>query len=208
MKGLSRLLIALATITVLGVDRADAQPRILFRAGATLATIRGADVTAAHARTGVRVGLSATFAISDDLGVEVGGAYAEKGAARRVRGMDATFKLDYMELPVLFRLGIPTLGFMSPHVLLGPAVALEVGCNSAGGDQALPCNSRGAEVKAVDVGAMAGAGFSLPISGPLSVSLEVFYDVGLVSIDDSASPEDVKNRAWSFLVGVGFPIEP
>ena len=50
---------------------------------------------------------------------------------------------------------------------------------------------------------MAGAGIDIATSGSLSVSLDLLYNFGLSSITEST---DEKNRAFSILAGVTFPI--
>ena len=50
---------------------------------------------------------------------------------------------------------------------------------------------------------MAGAGIDIATSGSLSVSLDLLDNFGLSSISES---DNVKNRAFSILAGVTFPI--
>lgn len=68
------------------------------------------------------------------------------------------------------------------------------------------CSDFGAPVKSIDIGAMGGAGLSIATGESLAVTLDVLYDLGLSTIDDSSNPDDVKNRAWSIVAGVSFPI--
>ena len=58
-------------------------------------------------------------------------------------------------------------------------------------------------LKSMDFGAMAGAGMDIATAGSLSGSVDVLYNLGLSSISES---DDVKNRAFSIVAVVGFPI--
>ena len=51
-----------------------------------------------------------------------------------------------------------------------------------------------------------GVGLDIATSGSLSITLDVFYNLGLTTVDDSTPADDLKNRAWSILAGASFPI--
>ena len=53
-------------------------------------------------------------------------------------------------------------------------------------------------VKSTDFGSVLGFGLNV---GPIYV--DVRYNMGLSTIDDSANPDDIKNRVISFNVGFG-----
>lgn len=189
---------------------AQTQTTLSFRAGPSIATLGGDDITDADSRTGLNVGAGLTFGISENLGVLVGAAYAQKGATATVDGAENTFKIDYLEIPVLLELGVPTSGSISPRFFLGPAIGAEIGCEVEGTEGGVTvsgdCADFGAPIKSVDIGAMGGAGLSMSTGGAMSITLDVFYNLGLSTIDDSADADDVKNRAWSILGGVSIPV--
>lgn len=68
------------------------------------------------------------------------------------------------------------------------------------------CADFGVPVKSIDIGAMGGAGLSIATGGSLAVTLDVLYNLGLTTIDDTSDEDDVKNRAWSIVAGVSFPV--
>lgn len=201
-----------ATLFALGVAPATAQAQttLSLRVGPSIATLGGDDVTDADSRTGLNVGAGVTFGVSENLGVLVGGTYAQKGATQDIDGAQGTLKLDYFEIPVLLQLGVPTSGSISPRFFLGPAVGAEIGCEAefpqGGVTVTGDCDELGADIKSVDIGAMGGAGLSLSTGDALSITLDIFYNLGLSTIDDTADPDDVKNRAWSILGGVSIPV--
>jgi len=209
MKTVLRALVASLAMLPLAAGLA-AQTTLGIHGGASIATLGGSDVGSADARTGMNFGASVTFPVGEILGIQLGAGYAQKGATENSEGADVEFALDYFEVPVLLRVGVPTTGSISPHFFAGPAVAFKAKCeasgSSGGASVTVDCADVGAEVKSIDIGGMAGAGLDIHTSGPLSITLDVAYNLGLSSIDDSSDGADVKNRAWSFLAGVVFPI--
>lgn len=209
---LARSFALAAGLFALGVAPVTAQTQttLSFRAGPSIATLGGDDITDADSRTGLNVGAGLNFGISENLGVLVGATYAQKGATATGDGAEITFKIDYLEIPVLLQLGVPTSGSISPRFFLGPAIGAEIGCEIEGTEGGVTvsadCSDFGAPIKSVDMGAMGGAGLSMSTGGAMSITLDVFYNLGLSTIDDSADADDVKNRAWSILGGVSIPV--
>lgn len=130
---------------------------------------------------------------------------------------DIGFHLDYVEIPLLLRIALPTGPMLSPYVLMGPAVALEASCKSkvefSGLSASVDCDETdpetgiSADTKSVDVGAALGGGVAFPM-GPGSLSVEGRYTFGLVDINDieGADAAEMKNRAWYFLAGFSIPL--
>lgn len=186
------------------------QTTLALRGGASVATLGGSDVENADSRTGLSIGGAVTFGVSPNVGIQLGGAFVQKGATETEQGVDIKFSLDYVEVPLLLRVAVPTAGSISPHFMAGPAVSFEANCEVEGSAQgatvAVDCGASDIATKSIDFGAMVGAGLDIGVSGAASITLDVLYDIGLSSIDDSGDSDDVKNRAWSLLAGVAFPI--
>ena len=185
------------------------QTGLSLQAGASLATLGGSDVASADYRIGMRVGASAIFPFSANLDLQFGAAYVAKGATEHELGVDVAAEIDYFEIPLLLRLSPSVDGTISPHFTVGPGtlfstqvqpVWISKRARGFSGD----CDEFGDPgAKSMDFGAMAGAGIDIATSGSLSVSLDLLYNFGLSSISES---EDTKNRAFSILAGVTFPI--
>lgn len=209
------LLVALA-VGALGTAPLAGQT-LGVRGGVSIATWGGSDAPdEASSRTALNVGANVTFPVAPNLGIQVGGVYAQKGATFTetdpdVGTVEATAKFDYIEVPVLLRIAVPTAGTISPHFVVGGAVAFEAGCevegSAAGITVTFDCSDFGLDTKSIDFGGVAGAGLSVGTAGPLSITLDVLYNLGLSSfVDDSTEDVDVKNRAFSILAGVSFGI--
>lgn len=204
---LALLLTLPLSVSLLAPGRAWGQTTLLFQGGASLATLGGSDAEIADSRAGLRVGASAILPFANSLDLQLGAAYAAKGATEQEFGADLDFSLGYLEIPLLLRFTPSVAGTISPHFLIGPALALRVSCNVAieeeGVEFSFDCDEEFDDLKSMDFGAMAGTGIDIATSGSLSVSLDVLYNMGLSSIAES---DDVKNRAFSFLAGVTVPI--
>ena len=182
------------------------QTSLSLQAGASLATLGGSDVASADSRIGMKVGASAIFPLSANLDLQFGAAYAAKGATQQEFGVDMAFEFDYFEIPLLLRLSPSVDGTISPHFTVGPALSFRLKCSVSGSAEGFDISGdcdEDPDAKSMDFGAMAGAGIDIATSGSLSVSLDLLYNFGLSSISESA---DTKNRAFSILAGVTFPI--
>ena len=205
--------LALAAALAIAVPEASAQT-LGVRGGLSLATLSGEGDEDLDNRTGIAVSGTVTFPLAPTVGLQLGLGYAQKGASVSDPDVDGTFALDYLEVPALVRFDVPTAGTISPRLYLGGALAYETSCalegEADGFSASIDCDQLAEETgielqtKSFDIGAVAGAGLSFGTAGPVNITLDIFYNLGLTSIDDSADAEDVKNRAWAFLAGVEF----
>src|SRR5258708_30547764 len=105
------------------------------------------------------------------LSIQTELAFAAKGADGESRGPTLSFRLNFLELPVLARFDIPAARKAKPFVYAGPAIALRLTCNA--GCPGLTRSITYAHVnqlfattftfRSVDVGAMAGAGLAFHV---------------------------------------------
>jgi hypothetical protein len=209
MKKVFWIITALALTAVSSTD-VTAQVRLGIRGGVSLATVGGDEVDNVSSRTGINVGATLLFPLGGNLGLQVGAGIADKGATLDIDAVEATVKLTYIEVPVLLHLAIPTEGSFTPHLVAGTALSFQMGCDIDGsaGDLnvSAPCDETELDVNSFDVGLMGGAGVDIATSTELTITLDALYNYGLSTIDGSEDPSDVKNRAWSFLAGVAFPL--
>ena len=58
----------------------------------------------------------------------------------------------------------------------------------------------------VDFGVVFGAAVAFPL-GSVQLIIDGRYDLGLTNVNDTeGDDESLKNRAWQFMAGVGFPV--
>jgi len=162
-------------------------------------------------RTTFTGGGFATFGLGEMFFLQPEVLYAPKGAKTDIEGADATFALDYIEIPVLFGAAFDLGGSsVKPRVFAGPSVAFEIGCDVSGTESGVSvsfeCSELELETKSVDFGLVFGAGVAFPL-GSVELIIDGRYDLGLSDINDfEGDDESIKNNAWQFMAGVGFPI--
>jgi hypothetical protein len=199
--GIAVMALALAIVPV------SAQTVLGLHAGVSVATLSGTDVTNATARAGVSVGASLTFPVAHILGLQVGANFVQKGTKESIPGVGTgTFAIDYLEVPVLLRVGVPSGTPFGVHLFVGPSFSFQTKCSvsaSAGGVSAsADCSSFGS-MRSYDIGTLGGVGLSLGLPGKLDISVDALYNFGLSSIVKNV---DAKNRALTVQAGVGFPL--
>ncbi len=208
----------------LGPAQLDAQGiTIGLKAGVNIADLAidesGTSVST-DTRTVVALGPFVEFELGGIFSVQPELLYSQKGASFSEPGIDLTFKLNYIEVPVLLKARLSPPGSpVRPSVYAGPVVGLESKCEVEGSAEGVSANIDCAEfaelsegevdiqTKSVDFGLALGFGVDIP-AGPVVVVGDVRYTLGLTDVNDvtGASALDIKNRAWSVFAGVGIPL--
>ena len=182
-----------------------------FQGGLSLATVGGSDLDLFDPgyRKGFGLGAFLELPVGDVLSIQPEILYLQKGFHESEQGVDVTFALDYVEIPVLLRINVPVEGTVAPYFLVGPALGFKAGCEVTGEEGGVEvkvdCDEAEAEIKSLDFGGVVGGGISFE-AGPGNIHVGARYNYGLTSLDDSGEDEDVKNRAFSFLAGYSFPV--
>lgn len=177
------------------------------------ANIYGSDLGANFSKTsrvGFLAGGFAEFEFGKVFAIEPQLLWVQKGAKYDVDLTDGsgsgslTLKLDYIQLPVLFKAEYRKPGQdFAPSLFAGPAVAFKASCKLQveGDGTSLTDSCPSNTVSSTDWSLIFGAG--------LEYSRFVFqarYDLGLSHISQDSS-EDVKNGGWGITLGYGFPIK-
>lgn len=163
-------------------------------------------VSGQKSRTGFAAGVSVTSPISKGFDFAPELLYVQKGiTANAGSGINAAFKLSYIEVPVLFRYSFSSTGDAQPYFLAGPEIAMKASCDisatsgSSSASQACKDVDPADEPKSVDYGVLFGVGLALK-----NFSVSVRYDLGLSNIRDNGSTGTSKNTALMVLVGLHF----
>jgi len=185
---------------------ASAQIGFGLVAGVSFAKFTGGDATiggiSSGSRTGFMGGGVVNIPISEMFSVRPEALYVQKGARYTDQGATAGFNLDYIEIPALFVVTVPTSGSVSPEFFAGPQVSFRVGCalTASGGNSAsasISCADAGVdEVATTDFGAVFGAGVTIS-----NFMVQAAFDLGLTKVDSSSDPDDLKNQAITIMVG-------
>ena len=141
--------------------------------------------------------------------------YSRSGAKSRGANPAFTIDLDYLRVPVLFMARFssgesPVL----PIAYLGPQVSFQSRCRVTGDidgtSASFDCDSEELDeplvTNLVEFGLVFGGGLEVPVS-LLTMQLDARYNLGLTNLNGGPDADDVnvKNRGWSFMVGLGYP---
>ena len=125
---------------------------------------------------------------------------------------DITFKLDYVEVPILFKYLFATEGSTRPSLFLGPVMGIKASSNLKV-EVSVPGYGSGEDeveledIKSLDFGAVVGAGLDVA-AGEGSVVFDVRYTLGLSEFPDTdevdVTSTSLKNSGFMVTVGYGF----
>lgn len=193
---------ALGAVALLSVpSTSHSQAQVSAIAGATFSTLRGID--GLDSRTGLIGGLSIVLPSSGLIAFQPEILFSSKGAKGENTGPDG-LKLNYVEVPLLFRLQADLGTGFTPHLYAGPYFGFQISCTVEGIDA--DCDDTpGVNTKTVDIGGAFGGGMSFDVGGALlttgvrysfGVSKVADFDVGNVS-------ESAKNGSFALYAGLG-----
>jgi hypothetical protein len=213
MKRFALSIVLALTIAVSAVPQGQAGMAFGVKGGVSLSHVN-ADLFGTQNRTGFVGGVYGAFDLSPHLGVQPELLYVRKGA--RLFSTDVTIggitfgsvgttlDVDYVEVPVLLRVSLPTAGPVDARLLAGPVVSFKANEQlSTTGliDVTLPSNL----TKTTDFGIAVGGAVAVR-NGALDVVAEGRYTFGLTNISSLPFGGDVKNGAFYATLGLEFPL--
>jgi hypothetical protein len=161
-------------------------------------------------KRGVVAGGFGVFDFAPEFGIEVDALFMMKGGKSIGYGVDQTgkvtgpinegfFILDYLEFPILARLNTPAMGRLSPHVYVGPTLALKLSARA---------QNSGFSGTNLDGARSLDSGLAFGVSGDLALGtrtlvLDARAGVGLTNALGWAGP-DLKNDTFSIMAGIAF----
>jgi len=157
--------------------------------------------TSSH--TGFMAGGWIGFDLGNLLSLQLEAFYTQKGSKFNETGEPtATFKADYIEVPLLLQVRIPIAAALTPHIYAGPAIAFNVSCKIAiDGGTGGKCDEApfDTEIKSTDFSGIIGIGIHIS-----RFLIAIQYDKGFdnLLVDDTSSSE-VNNETWTLLAGFG-----
>ena len=192
---MKRLFVLTVIVGLLGATEARAQDRGGVRFGYNAATLstdeEGFDPKTRH---GLVVGLFGVLPVNEMFAIQPEFLYSQQGAKVEDGSDKATFKIDYVQIPVLGRV---RLGAASPaYLLVGPSFGFRTRAETEFNGQT---ESFKDDVESTDVGLVTGVSVN---AGRWVVDGR--YTWGLRNIDKSDDPGNTKNRVLSLSAGIRF----
>jgi hypothetical protein len=206
---------AVAGCIALGASEASAQgmtqslgTRIMAGpfVGVNVTTVSGSDLSNKSSRVGLAAGAQLQADFEGGLFFRTAALYSMRGVKATEDGDDATFKEDFVEVPLLLGYTFGSNSTTKPFVMAGAQVGFKVSCKLEGEDSStsvsVDCDQLSDNVSSFDYGAVGGGGVMFPLAGG-TVSIDARYYFGLKKIIDD-SDADSKHRGLT--AGVAFMI--
>ena len=166
-----------------------------IKGGVSLASFSGDDTDELDTRTGFMIGGFVTFPMGSAISIQPEVFYAQKGTKFDDLGSDVTFKLDYIDIPVLFKYTLAGEN-ATPYFLFGPYIGFNITSERSANGQSVDLDN----VASTDFGLVFGIGVNFQ-----KFLLEVRYDMGLSNIiDDDTDPDSLNNTAFHLMLGYSF----
>jgi len=201
-----------------------------FRSGISVAHLSSSiDALETTSHVGFAGGFSQQITLSRVLSIQPELWWVSKGAQDDVHAVVTSsgqppeefdfhyeYRLDYIEVPLLARLGMPTASVVQPYIVAGPAMAFRVGSKSTVTDGTGNTLYRAHEIQMADIfedvgtfapdyrkidWGMIGGGGVLLGRGPVRFGLEARYTHGLGNVFPGTSVK-MHNRALAVTAGI------
>ncbi len=201
---------SLTFLLTLFITPLNAQMQIGPKAGLNIANIVGDDANFfgldLDSRTGFTGGIFFMYQFSDLFAIQPEVYYTMKGATSNIGGIDITFSIDYIEVPVLLKVIIPVEGSnIRPSIFAGPSLGfnstakLKIEADGESAEEDLE------DIKSTEFGLVFGGGLGF-IIGKNELGFDIRYILGLTTLDDSDFNGDIKNTVIAFNVYFGFSL--
>lgn len=199
---------AVLMLSAAGVTDAEAQRPIRFGVigGANITGAWGDDAENTDTKTGFDVGGLVQIPLGEMVTIQPEVHYTQKGFTRGLVTGEEERSLDYIQVPVLLRAGVPLAEGFDVDLQFGPSFGFLMSCESktetAGTTTTVDCDE---STRGFDWGIIGGGSFSWA-AGPGDLLFDIRYDLGMTEVGDAEAAPDIKNTSFQFLLGYAFPM--
>ena len=192
------------TFAVLGM--AHSQTTIIPKAGVSIATLNesGDEAGDFDSKIGLLLGVGIEIGLSDKLAFQPEILYVQKGASDKSEGVEITFGLNYIEVPLLLKYKISGF-YVNVGPYLGYGLGGEATFKSGGEEQTFDIKfgeGEDSEVLYLDNAFEFGAALGGGVVIGDKFQIDARYGLGLSSLnDDGEGSNTLKNSTIQFSVG-------
>ena len=178
---------------------ASAQASAGVKAGLSVATLSGDEADGLDPRLGFTGGLQLRYDVNPSFALQAEALYAQKGAEDGDDFADpGTYRLDYIEVPVLARFAIPVSRYADAGIYAGPAFAFPISGEFRSDTDAALDIDYDDDLK-TDIGGAIGVDY---YSGPIGIDLR--FTTGLQDVFEDGRGFDARNQAFTVSLGYRF----
>ncbi len=154
-------------------------------------------------RMGFGIGLVADRPLTEQLYLHAEPMFLQKGSKLETSNFTGKYKVNYIEIPVMFKYVFQNSASFIPYAMAGPSFGLLTSAKldiKDGGEQDEKDNTN-----SFDFGVGFGGGVTYPYENKTFFA-EIRYVLGLTNINKESDESTVKNRGLQVFVGVTFPV--
>lgn len=172
------------------------------KAGANFANM--SDIDDSSMRTGFQGGLFVGKDVNPQFGFRVEGLYVQKGAKVDVTtpaAGEVTYKLDYIEFPILFVYNLSNSETMGFNLFAGPTLGFNMSAKIEDTDVK-------DDTESFEFGAAIGAGLAKKMASGKAITLDARYSLGATGVgkDVPDNVDNPKNRGIGIMIGLQMPL--
>lgn len=170
--------IILMTLCLVSIGIQAQQVRFIPKIGVNISNMTNMEDT--DPRIGLHAGVSGEIALTPEFAVEPGVFYSMQGVKASEGGTTATWKNDYINVPVLAKYYV----YEGLNLFAGPQVGFLVNSQISGKSSGISASVDTKDVfKAIDFAVVLGAGYQTS----MGLNFSVNYNLGLLNVIDSGS---------------------
>lgn len=210
----SRTLLTATLVLALLVGPAVAGPLGKgLKAGISYSKITNDSTGDSDHKLGFAAGLSVSYDLLPGLTLQPELLYVQQGGrwdvnvvegGTIVSNADLTWKLNYVQVPVLARVNLPLLGAFLPTLIGGPALSFKAAStfDLEDGDSLIASGDVD-DLASTDLSLIVGLGFKVG-AGPAGFVVDARYNLGSTNLNDTDSEVTINNRGFQVLAGFQF----
>lgn len=193
-----RILTLSALAAALLVAPASAQTTFGIKGGLNTAFLSGDSADGLDPRLGFAGGALLRFDVTPAIGVQAEALYSQEGAKEDAGADQGTYQFDYLDIPILVRVGVPISPYADAGLFVGPSIGIPLsGRFDSDVNDALDLDLD--DAMNTDIGLTFGADYW---SGPFGVDLR--FTTGLTDAFDGVGLGDARNQAFTVTAGYRF----
>ena len=193
-----RILSLAALSALLLAGSAHAQVTFGVRAGLNTAFLSGDSADGLDPRLGFAGGAILRFDATPGLAIQAEALYSQEGAKESDGIDEGTYQFDYLEIPILARVGIPLSPYADAGVFVGPSIGIPIS-GRFDSDLSDAADLDLDDAMNTDIGLTFGADYW---SGPFGIDLR--FTTGLTDAYDGVGLGDARNQTFTVTAGYRF----
>lgn len=186
-----------------------------IKGGLNMSNLSGDEATIEDTDPSMKMGFGGgvffNYAFTELFAVQVEALYMQKGATYEWSEGDESgsldAKIDYIEVPLLLKVNIPTEGKIKPAIFAGPTFGFLMSSKLSGDgvDEDMKDTT-----ESMDIGILGGLEIGYKMEKGM-IFLGASYEVGMMTIakteeGDEGDAPDIKNTNIGIYLGYGFPL--